>query len=339
MPDHCSTAIPPADTQQTAAFFLAPLASLLRRHGHDAGPLFQRHGIDLAIARHPEARVLASNAHALLDDCEQLLNDPSLGINMARLGEYGSFGALGLALAAGGDLRSVLNRIVRFHRLISDVVSSSLHEDDDTLGIRLTVVGRHQPHPQAILFVLAMIVRMVRIRLPDNGNPLRLVTPPLSTASVAAMSRYCRCPHQRDDWFGLVFSRHAGGSELAASEPQLAALLDSALAERLANIERGSLAMQLSLWIEERLPEGEPTLKQAADRLYMSIRSLQRRLKEEDLTWKQLIENTRRVLVERHLRVPGMSITQLAFLLGFADVSSFSRAFRKWYGVPPSQFR
>ena len=71
----------------------------------------------------------------------------------------------------------------------------------------------------------------------------------------------------------------------------------------------------------------------------MSVRSLQRRLKDEGLTWQQLIENTRRVLVERHLRQPGMSITQLAFLLGFADVSSFSRAFRKWYGASPSQLR
>jgi AraC-like DNA-binding protein len=71
----------------------------------------------------------------------------------------------------------------------------------------------------------------------------------------------------------------------------------------------------------------------------MSVRSLQRRLKEENLTWQQLIEQTRRVLVERHLRQPGMSITQLAFLLGFADVSSFSRAFRKWYGASPSQLR
>lgn len=71
----------------------------------------------------------------------------------------------------------------------------------------------------------------------------------------------------------------------------------------------------------------------------MSVRSLQRRLNEEELTWKQLVERTRRTLVERHLKVPGTTVTQLAFLLGFSDVSSFSRAFKKWYGVSPSQFR
>jgi AraC-like DNA-binding protein len=43
--------------------------------------------------------------------------------------------------------------------------------------------------------------------------------------------------------------------------------------------------------------------------------------------------------VERHLALPGTTITQLAFMLGFSDVSAFSRAFKKWYGVSPTQFR
>lgn len=328
-----------ATQQHNTAIFLGPLAALLRHQGEDAAAIFARHGIELAATRAPETRVPVAATHALLSDCVTRLDDPSLGINMARHGEYGSFGALGLALAAGGDLYSVLHRIVRFHRLISDVVNSSLEQHDDSLRITLSASGAHQPHPQAMLFVLAMIVRMVRIRLPECGNPLSVMTPPLAAAEQQAIARYCRCRHETGSGFGVAFARQAARSELAASDAQLAALLDAALAQRLADIERGSLSMRLSLWIEERLPEGEPTLTDAASRLCMSPRSLQRRLKEEQLTWQQLIERTRRVLVERHLRAPGMSITQLAFLLGFADVSSFSRAFRKWYGVSPSQFR
>jgi AraC-like DNA-binding protein len=126
---------------------------------------------------------------------------------------------------------------------------------------------------------------------------------------------------------------------LHSSEPQLAAMMEASLNERLAEQERGSLLIQLSLWLEGRLPEGEPSLGDAAERFHMSVRSLQRRLSDEGMTWKQLLENTRRTLVERHLHQPGMTVTQLAFLLGFSDVSAFSRAFKKWYGVAPSQFR
>ena len=325
--------------QQTAAMFLSPLAPLLRRTGHDPATIFSRHGIELSDTMNPEAKTGVIQTAALLQECETLLNDPTLGINMARHAEYSTFGALGLALAAGGDLRSVLNRIVRFHRLISNAAVTELSEDEHHLAIHLLSKDKPTPHPQALLFVLAIILRMVRIRLPGQGDPVKVMTPPIPDTMTSAMTRYFRCSVIEGDHFALFFRREASQLQLAASDPQLAAMLDATLTQRLADAERGSLATRLSLWIEDRLPEGEPTLGDAASLLHMSVRSLQRRLKEESLTWQQLIENTRRVLVERHLRVPGMSITQLAFLLGFADVSSFSRAFRKWYGVAPSQFR
>ena len=94
-----------------------------------------------------------------------------------------------------------------------------------------------------------------------------------------------------------------------------------------------------ALWLESRLPEGEPSLREAAAIFHVSERSLQRKLRAEGVTFQAVIEDTRRVLVERHMMAPGMTITQLTFLLGFSDVSSFSRAFRKWYGVAPSRYR
>ena len=325
--------------RRTAAMFLSPLAPMLRRTGMDATVVFARHGIALQDTMNPEAQVTVRGTAALLEECEALLVDPSLGINMARHAEYSTFGALGLALAAGGDLRSVLNRIVRFHRLISDAAVTELSEDQDLIGLHLIPADGPQPHPQALLFVLAIIQRMVRIRLPGHGDPVQVMTPQIPAPMSAAMARYFRCPVIQGDHFALFLHRHASQLQFAASDPQVAAMLDATLAQRLADAERGSLSTRLSLWIEDRLPEGEPALADAASLLNMSVRSLQRRLKEESLTWQQLIENTRRVLVERHLRQPGMSITQLAFLLGFADVSSFSRAFRKWYGASPSQLR
>ena len=91
--------------------------------------------------------------------------------------------------------------------------------------------------------------------------------------------------------------------------------------------------------LESRLPDGEPTLAETARALGTSERSLQRRLGAEQRTWRQVIDDTRRALVERHLHAPGMSLTELSFLLGFADASSFSRAFRKWYGVSASEYK
>ena len=322
-----------------AAMFLRPLVHLLHSRGIDPDTVFTRHGLVLADTGNPEAQIDVAASTALLDDVEVLLADPSLGINMARHGEYSSFGGLGLALAAGGSLLSVLQRITRFHRLISDVVLSEMSEDDDYVAIHFSASGNHTPHPQAIAFVMSSIVRMLRIRVRPDLNPARVAAPFVSEGFGLALQRYFRTPVEKAERFSLYFERAAAREQLQSSDVQLAAMLDATLNQRLAELDKGSLAVQLSLWVEERLPEGEPALGEAAKQFNLSVRSLQRRLGDEGLTWKQLVENTRKTLVERHLRTPGMSVTQLAFLLGFADVSSFSRAFKKWYGVAPSQFK
>ena len=329
-----------SDTLQTTGIFLRPLVQILNTHGEGATGILRAHGIEPAMVANPEARVAAASTSRLLDEAVRLLDDPSLGINMARHSEYSTFGGLGLALAAGGNLRSVLNRIVRFHRLISDVVVSELKEDESGLGLHMRAATEaHQPHPQAILFVMASIMGMLRFRIRRDLNPLAVLAPDVDEQFRLAMGRYFRSPVTRSDHFALLFSGKEADAQLEASDPQLAAMLDATLTRRLADADRGSLAMQLSIWLEERLPEGEPSLAEAASRVHMSVRSLQRRLGDEDMTWKQLLEKTRRLLVERHLQAPNMSITQLAFLLGFSDVSSFSRAFKKWYGMAPSHYR
>ncbi|MDX1802942.1 MAG: AraC family transcriptional regulator ligand-binding domain-containing protein [Alcanivorax sp.] len=327
-------------SRQVAAVLLTPLLQYLREESQDVKAILARHGLDEALFRDPEARLDARVSNALLDDCQALLAQPALGIEVVRHAQYTNFGALGLAIAAGGDLYSVLNRITRFHRLISDLVRTELHTDDDTVALRFFSTTEHEPHPQALVFIMASIVRVLRVRIHGDYDPVSVGCPEWLEAPLQeAMASYFRCPLEPGEGYALVFDKASANRILASSDTQLAAMLDATLSQRLAEAQEASLADRLSVWIQERLPDGEPAQADAAEALCMSTRSLQRRLGAEGLTWKQLLENTRKALVERHLRTPGMSITQVAFLLGFSEVSAFSRAFKKWYGMSPSQFR
>lgn len=330
----------PESTPQNAAIFLRPLMHHLERQGVSAEALMKQHGISLERLSDPGYRIPSARTHALLDQAEQTLGEPSLGISMARHSEYSAFGGLGLALAAGGNIRAVLTRITRFHGLLSDVIVSRLHNEGGELGIVFERRGEHEPHPQAIIFVMASIVRMLRFRLDRGLNPLSITVPSsLDDRRRDALRRYFRCPVKASDDYRLSFPGASSGDQLDASDTELAALLESTLSRRLVRQDNTPLGMRLALWLEDRLPEGEPSLAEAADAFHTSGRSLQRKLKAEESSFQKVIEDTRRALVERHLMSPGMSLTQLTFLLGFADVSSFSRAFRKWYGVAPSRYR
>ncbi len=323
---------------RTTALILRPLLRLLADRGVDVDAFLARQGLERASLAAPEARLEVERTRALLEDLEAITADPALGLSLVRYTEYTAFGPLGVALSAGGSLRGVLERMVRFHSLVSDAMIPSLVVDEDSLLVTFQDRDGCAPHPQSVLFVLASIAAFVRLRLADGSTPRRVVLRDVDERCLAAAERVFHCSVCLGERFSLEYPADSASSLLAGSDPEMAALLEQTLRTRLGEGER-SLGLELGLFLESRLPEGVPTLAEAAKALHQSERSLQRRLEEQGLTYQKVLDETRRTLAERHLHTPGMSLTQLAFLLGFADVSSFSRAFRKWYGVPASQYR
>ncbi|MDX1587689.1 MAG: AraC family transcriptional regulator ligand-binding domain-containing protein [Oleiphilaceae bacterium] len=325
--------------RDTVATFLQPLMRYMQSRGQPTDELLARHGLTGAQIADPEQRIPVSASSALLDEAQALMQDSSLGINVARFADYTTFGGLGLIQAAGGDFRTALQRVARFHRLISDLVDTQLEEDSESIGLYFRPATDHQPHPQAVVFVMASLVRLMRGRISRQFNPQQLSTPDIDPALQQAMARYFRCPVQETGTFMLAFNAGDAQARLDASDSRMAAMLERSLNERLAEMAHAPLSQRLALWLERQLPDGEPSLQSAAEAFHLSSRSLQRHLGNESLTWHRLLEQTRKSLAERHLLNPDTSITQLAFLLGFSDVSAFSRAFRKWYGVSPSAYR
>jgi AraC-like DNA-binding protein len=91
--------------------------------------------------------------------------------------------------------------------------------------------------------------------------------------------------------------------------------------------------------ILRRLPDGEPRREHVAGDLHLSERTLQRRLEEEATSFVDLLDNTRRELAEQYLSQLHLSLAQAAYLLGFADQSSFFRACKRWFELSPGQYR
>jgi AraC-like DNA-binding protein len=100
-----------------------------------------------------------------------------------------------------------------------------------------------------------------------------------------------------------------------------------------------ALVERVERMIAERLPQGEAGLSTIASKLGVSTRSLTRRLAEHETSFKKLVENIRRDLALRYLEDSGLGLTEIAFLLGYAEVSSFNHAFRRWTGKTPSSVR
>ncbi len=107
----------------------------------------------------------------------------------------------------------------------------------------------------------------------------------------------------------------------------------------LATVDRKDVLNRARVAILEILPSGELTEELVAQRLGMTPRTLYNRLKERDVPFRTLVSGLRKELAERYLADPSYTMTEIAFLLGYADSSAFSRAFKRWHGVPPSDYR
>ena len=99
------------------------------------------------------------------------------------------------------------------------------------------------------------------------------------------------------------------------------------------------IGQRVARQVTQALSEGVPSINDTAKYLGMSSRTLQRRLSEEGLVYQQLVDDTRRDLSARLLQKNGYSLAEIAFLTGYAEQSTFTRAFKRWYGQTPAGFR
>jgi AraC-like DNA-binding protein len=124
------------------------------------------------------------------------------------------------------------------------------------------------------------------------------------------------------------------------ADPALLAVLDRYAAERVERAPRSdSVADRGRAALAEELRAGEPSAATLAARLKMSVRTLNRSLGAEGTSYRRILDQLRRELAIHHLADDRLTIAEVAFLLGFSELSAFYRAFKRWTGRTPAELR
>jgi AraC-like DNA-binding protein len=238
-------------------------------------------------------------------------------------------------------VRTGLGRVVRYWRLLGEASSARLEESPAGLTI---VLARPEADPVSsavtVDFVTSLLVDMCRM---NAGSALRPVAISLRRARPKHGETYRRhfgCPvHFSADEDSITLALRDVDRPLPSSNRQLAATLDRILTEQLAHLDKSDVVARCQARLLEQLCSGEVSEDVMAEQLHMSRRTLQRKLAEADLTYQKLVDDTRRDLAMRHLEDPRHSVTDVTFLLGFSQQSAFTRAFKRWTGMSPSDYR
>jgi len=313
----------------------------LDRAGLDSRALFAEAGLDPAALDDPNARYPLEQTTRLWALCVQASGDPAFGLSVASQVTPATFHALGYALGASTTLREAFERMVRYFRLVTDAVDLEFAADgEDYRFLVRPLPGPVQPAPESIDAFISLFMRFCRSQLGRGFSARRVSLRRPAPLDTSGYERVLRCPLQ----FGapdnaMWFPREPFERRLDDANPELARHNDEIVLRYLARFDRENLRSRVRAALTELLPTGVPSAEKVADTLHLSLRSLQRRLADEDSSYEALLNDTRRELAQSYLQDRRYSIGEITFLLGFSDASSFTRAFRRWTGCSPTQFR
>ncbi|MGA9526240.1 MAG: AraC family transcriptional regulator ligand-binding domain-containing protein, partial [Myxococcaceae bacterium] len=266
----------------------------------------------------------------------------SLGLVTATLVQPGTYDVAGYAVASSPTLGAALERLVRYTRLLYDEVEVALREEGDEVRLVYRLPGTEEsPLWQVPEAALALLHFSVKQLLGGSAGPVRATFSHSAPVDLEARRRFFQVPLLYDqEENALVFARSLLERSLPGANPGLCVVLDRYAEELLARLPReDDFLSRVRQAVAEALHGGEAHLDEVALRLDVAPRTLQRRLQEAGTSHQALVDEVRRTIAERHLGEGTTSIAELAFLLGFSEPSAFHRAFRRWTGLTPAEYR
>ena len=321
--------------------FVVPVAQALRQLGHDPVQVAETAGIDLAKAANPDWRVSQRSFNELMCHCLELTGEEAFGLLAAEQLQPQMLHSLGLAWLASDTVYDGLLRLQRFSRLVSTDLELQLVEKDALVQLHLgRKSGSVEPVHANRDYAVGIVSRMCRLTLGDFLAPVLI-----------ELDR--PRPERSERWEYLLASRIRFDAPLACicwyrsdimeplltGDPALARINDEHTRVFLDSFLAQSTTREVVDKIVEKLPDGAPSQQQIAEALHVSNRTLQRKLRNEGTSFMDLLQDTRMQLARKYLRNPGRSVVETAYLLGFSEPSTFSRAFKRWTGLAPAEYR
>jgi AraC-like DNA-binding protein len=288
-----------------------------------------------------DGRVTEAQAADLFDRAAALLDDPALGLHAGEGIRPGHYGALGYVAMNCATLAEALDSLRRYQSLVIDLGEVGMKMEADTVVLSWQP-DTERPYRQLAEFNLAGLLTFTRWMAGRDAQPAWIELAYPAPADLHEHARVFGCdlrfdrPHYR-----LALPQAWLRAPLIQPDPAMRELMQRLADQQLRALPREGedlLARARGL-IARQLKQPPVELDGIATQLATSPRSLQRRLAEAGLSFSQLTEQVRRELAERYLQDASMNLTDIAFLLGYSEQSAFQRAFKRWSGQTPAQFR
>jgi len=319
---------------------LGALWQQLKGYGINPKPLFEEEGIDPEAMFDQGARISIKQFQRLDLKAAELSGDPFFGLKGAQYFRPAHLGSLGFAWLASSSLRTAFQRLSRYARVINEKLTVDLKEDGRffyvSIDAQLPMLSeRIREEGQ-----LAILVKICRVIAGKDFKPAMVHFRQAEPADTGYYYELFRCPIAfKAERTLFVIARGEVDKRLTGSNDQLAKLNEHIVVKYLAHREKADILNRAKATIIDNLGSGGVSETSVAEALHMTTRNLHRKLLKENTSFKFLLTEIRRELAQQYIQDRSKTLTEISFLLGFSEVSSFSRAYKGWTGQPPSEAR
>ena len=336
----------------TMGFAAKNAIDVLRRRNIATAPVLREAGIserDLAESSPLHHRISAMGQSRLLDCAAEAIEDTAFGLHLAEQVDPRNAGIFFFVISAAENLGEALALLARYSRIANEAVRVKLTATPDSLVVETGFVGLPRPlGRQGAEFLMAVALRALRELAGRDIRPIRAAFAHVRNADLPEFTRFFGCSvdfgRAVDEGVAsdlLEFSNAAVEAPLLTADPKLFKALEPFcdMAARERRTASDTLRAAVENQVEKLLPHGKAHKRTVAKALGMSARTFSRRLAVEGTTYEEVVDQLRRSLALQYLKDPGMSLSQIAWLLGYEGSTSFNHAFRRWTGSSPSVVR
>mgnify|MGYP000081778649 CR=1 FL=1 len=314
---------------------------LLKREGLNASELFKEFDLEEAQLSNPNAYFNQDSFTGLWQEASRLSGNLAIGLRMGENPTVSAFDAYSYSLMSSATLRESMERAIRYQKIMGSAAQLSSENTED--GCCIILSNNDNKAPEVYQgFDAALALRLFATRFftqkqitptyvefmhdkPQNIRPYQsFFQCPLRFSA----ARYSTCLINEDLDTPMIFANES-----------MAIHHEEMVIQTIKSHSTAKLSEQVSDIIHKKLPSGEPTINSVATLLNISSRTLQRRLKEEHLSFLTLLNSTRKELAHSYTTNNSITLQEITFLLGFTDHSNFYRAFKRWYGCAPGEYR
>jgi len=298
--------------------------------------------LDPSLSNDPDDRIPFAQLVDLYEKAARLTGDKNFGLHVGKSIDPKVFDVVGYSALNSPTLGDAFARVARYHSIWTDGATFTLETSNETSAIVYRYLDDTiSEHRQDSEMTFATVTTLCRNIASPEFTPTAIEFQHDAPKDISEHDQLFQCPIKFNARSNkLHFASSYLSLPIEKADASLCAVLDRHAEELLAKFPpRDSLVDEVRSIIAREFRGGDPSLERVAEQLRLTPRTLQRKLHELGTSHNELLEQMRRQLAMRYLREREMAICEVAYLLGFSESSSFHRAFKRWTGLTPKEFR